>query len=612
MPDWPRFEAEHLNVLDYGADPSGASDSAPAFNAALDAANAQPHGTVYAPPGDYRWDSNVTTHAFTNLLGPGWPECRIVSRMLTGDILTMEGASGIDGFWMVVPYATATSGATLSGTPQTIAMTLTAFLVDFPSSGTGRISLTNGTWTAISWTGKTGSSLTGCTGSGAFSAGAPIVARSSGDGIDTGANTLCRIANLYMQNHFTAIHTGGVSNWILDCWIRDCIDGGILCDIDDGTPYIRNLWLDSIYAQPAYGVRCTQGSIIMSDSNIMRARIGLDFPMAAGGAFSPFICNCFLDNCADAGLSITGPGSPNVFDRGKFVQCWFASSTNGAVLNNTGIRGVDFDHCDFYLNSANGLQLLAAEEVGINFCRFANNTTAGINAAVTGGTPDVAVMNSLVGPVGTSLTGNGTGIIVSGTIKSLRVVGNNLAGNTGRALDDTSTIANPGQRQIVANTGLSVMPRPRTTSTTITNTTEAVITDGGQFYIPANTLNIGTTFFLNAHGVISATSPTLLPRFRVGTNGTTADTQICATAANNATSGTGWAVMGYVTIRTLGSSGTAIGNLAYEGTTPARTAQTATITINTTVNNFLSFTLQAGGTGITVTPTHAFWQVVQQ
>lgn len=611
MPDWPVAKGTYLNVLDYGADPLGSLDSASAFNAALDVANAMPHGTVYVPPGDYRWDSNVTAHAFTRLLGAGMFECRIVSRMLTGDILTMEGASAIEGFWMVVPYATATSGATLSGTPQTIAMTLTAFLVDFPSSGTGRINLTNGTWTAITWTGKTASSLTGCTGSGAFSAGAAIIARSSGAGINTGINSLVTMRDLYMQNHYDTINTGGVACWIDDVWIRDAINGGILADLDDGTPYIHNLWMDSIYAQPAYGVRCTQGSIIMSDSNIMRARIGLDFPIATGGIFSPFIVNCFLDNCADAGMSITGPGSPNVFDRGKFCQCWFSSSVNGVVLNNTGIRGVDFVDCDFYINSANGLQLLAAEEVGIDFCRFANNTTAGINAAVTGGSPDVAIMNSLVGPVGTSLTGNGTGIILSGTLKTLRIMGNNLHGNTGAPLSDTSTVANVDQKQIVANTGLAVASRPRIVSTTISGTTEAVVAEA-QISLPANSLRVGTSFILNAHGIITATGPTILPRLRIGTAGTTSDTQICATAATTITTATGWAVTAYFTIRTIGSSGTGIGNLALEGSTPARTAQSATVTVNTTVANFLSFTLQGGGTSPIITPVVAIWQVPQQ
>jgi len=613
MPDWPTVKGPYLNVLDYGADPNGTADSAGAFNAALDAANAMPHGTVYVPPGDYRIASNVTIHAFTRLLGAGMFECRVVSQMLTGDIFTMEGASMIEGFWLVVPYVTATSGGTLSGTPQTIALTSVAFIGDFPTSGTGRISLTNGNWTAITWTGKTGTSLTGCTGTGAFSAGAIIIARSADAGINTGINTLITIRDLYMQNHFTAIDTGGVACWIDDVWIRDTINVGILSDIDDGTPYIHNLWMDSIYAQPDAGVRVTQGSIIMSDSNIMRAKIGLDFPIAAGGIFSPFVVNCFLDNCATAGMSITGPGTPNVFDRGKFCQCWFSSSTNGVVLNNTGIRGVDFVDCDFYLNSANGVQILAAEEVGIDFCRAANNTTAGVNAPVTGGTPDIAIMNSLIGPVGTSLIGNGQGVITSGTIRSLRIVGNNLAGNTGAALNDTSTIADPGQRQIVANTGLAVASRPNVSATTISGTTETVTTTwGGRIYIPANTLNVGTTFILNAFVIITATSPTILPRIRLGTAGTTADTAVCATAATAVTSGTGAVVTAMVTIRTVGSSGTAVGNLILDASTSARTAQTATVTVNTTVANYLSLTLTGGGTSPVMTPANVAWQVAQQ
>lgn len=600
------------DVVEYGADPLGVTDSLAAFNLALAVANAAPHGVVYVPSGDYRFSAGFSIPAFVRLLGAGMYECRLVQQFTTGDFITMGGASTIEGFWIVGAYVTTTAGGTLSATPQTIAMTSTAFIGDFPISGTGTIQAAAGTWIAITWTGKTSNSLTGCTGSGAFNAGAIVDVRSAGAGINTGVNTLVTIRDLYIQNQYVAIDTGGVSNWIEDIWIRDTISVGILCDIDDGTSYIRNLWLDSIYSQPAAGVRVTQGSIIMSDSNIMRARIGLDFPIAAGGIFSPFVINCFLDNCADAGMSITGPGTPNVFDRGKFCQCWFSSSTNGVVLNNTGIRGVDFVDSDFYLNSANGLQLLAAQEVGIEFCRFANNTTAGINAPVTGGPPDLAVKNCLVGPVGSSLTGNGQGIITSGTLNSLAITNNNLAGNTGAALNEGSTVANPGQKIITDNAGLSVPPAPMVTTPATFAAVETVITAGGQLYLPANSLLVGTTIKVTCFGIISATTPTLLARLRIGTAGTTADTQACATAAAAVATTTGWFVEGLFTVRTIGSGGTCLGNILLEGTAPIKTAQTATVAVNTTVANFLSFTLIGGGTTPVVTVVQAFMEIVKQ
>lgn len=602
-----------IDVTSYGADPSGATDSLAAFNSALSAADTLPHGIVYVPPGDYRFSAGFTIPAFVRLMGSGMFNCRLVQQFTTGDFITMGGASMIEGFWIVGAYVTTTAGGTLSATPQTIALTSTAFLADFPSSGSGSISLTNGTWTTITWTGKTATALTGCTGVGAFSASTIIDAKTAGAGINTGANTLVTIRDLYIQNQYVAIDTGGVSNWIEDVWIRDCISGGVLCDIDDGTSYIHNLWLDTIYAQPAFGVRCTQGSIIMSDSNIMRARIGLDFPIAVGGIFSPFVVNCFLDNCADAGMSITGPGTPNVFDRGKFCQCWFSSSTNGVVLNNTGIRGVDFVDCDLYLNSANGIQLLAAQEVGIDFCRAANNTTAGLNAPVTGGPPDLAVMNSLFGPVGTSLTGNGQGIIVSGTLASIRIVGNNLSGNTGLSLNDTSTVANPGQKLIDGNQGLSVAPAPLVATPAAITTTEVIVS---QMYLPANSLTVGTTIRWQARGTVTGTSPTVGPKARIGTLGTTADTQAATLTAGVHTSGAGWYSEGWFTVRSLGSGGACIAGVMTYGdnlvTGTRMSPQAATVAINTTVANFLSFTLIGTGTTPSITVVQSLIEVVRQ
>jgi hypothetical protein len=48
-----------VNVLDYGADPTGAADSAPAFTAAMNAVPLGGHGSVFVPNGTYRLGSFV-------------------------------------------------------------------------------------------------------------------------------------------------------------------------------------------------------------------------------------------------------------------------------------------------------------------------------------------------------------------------------------------------------------------------------------------------------------------------------------------------------------------------------------------------------------------------
>ena len=48
-----------LNILDFGADPTGVADSAPAINAAITAANATNGGAVYVPTGTFRCESQI-------------------------------------------------------------------------------------------------------------------------------------------------------------------------------------------------------------------------------------------------------------------------------------------------------------------------------------------------------------------------------------------------------------------------------------------------------------------------------------------------------------------------------------------------------------------------
>jgi hypothetical protein len=151
--------------------------------------------------------------------------------------------------------------------------------------------------------------------------------------------------------------------------------------------------------------------------------------------------------------------------------------------------------------------------------------------------------------------------------------------------------------------GLAI-PRPLSVAPATFGATETILY---QVLMPANTLLAGTTIGITAHGLITATSPTLLPRLRVGTLGTTGDAQVCALSAGAAiTSGTGWRIDSSFTVRTIGSGGTCVGSLHLAATAPTKSAQTATVAINTTVQTYLSLTGIGGGTTPVVTLLQAF------
>lgn len=157
--------------------------------------------------------------------------------------------------------------------------------------------------------------------------------------------------------------------------------------------------------------------------------------------------------------------------------------------------------------------------------------------------------------------------------------------------------------------GLAI-PRPVSTAPPTFGATETIVY---QVPIPANTLQVGSTIGITAHGIITATSPTILPRLRCGTLGTIGDAQVAALSAGAAiATGTGWRLSASWTCRAIGAGGTCVGTFTLDATAPAKSPTTATTAINTTVPLFLSLTAIGGGTTPVVTVVQAFVSSFQQ
>lgn len=78
--------AERFNVLDFGADPSGTGDSAPAFAAAMAAVASGAFGRLFVPRGTYRLNSIVNQPSGRSI-GVEWDD---------GAVLTGSGGLGVD------------------------------------------------------------------------------------------------------------------------------------------------------------------------------------------------------------------------------------------------------------------------------------------------------------------------------------------------------------------------------------------------------------------------------------------------------------------------------------------------------------------------------------
>lgn len=346
---------------------------------------------------------------------------------------------------------------------------------------------------------------------------------------------------------------------------------------------------------------------------------------ATGVVSALYFTNVFFDQ-ATLGSTVKFMGTAAI-SRTKFVQCGITNGNGGTVAceiagtgTGTGIpEAIDFLLCDFYNNgfagTITGILVTGVRGFDVRFCRIAG-FTFGIDVTPynANGITNFNISGCTIGPT-ENFAANGTGIrINAGSFQygQSLIVGNDLSGNTTAALVNNGTYAASAPLQLAENLGLAVAPVPVVTTPATVAATETVI---HQIALPANALLVGTTFRVRAHGTISAAAAgTFAARVRLGTAGSSADVQVCGTALSGSViAAIGWSVDAVVTVRTIGVGGTALGNLAQIlGATPLLTAQTATVAVNTTVADFLSITVQGGGTTPVITIVNAFIDIIKQ
>lgn len=142
------------------------------------------------------------------------------------------------------------------------------------------------------------------------------------------------------------------------------------------------------------------------------------------------------------------------------------------------------------------------------------------------------------------------------------------------------------------------------------NTVETLITPA--FQIPANFLQVGTTYRITVSGTCTSTVANLSTfTIRIGTNGTVADVSVATITCTAAASGTTipFTATFLVTIRSIGAGGTCMGSgmIVNTGVTGISSngvgggGSTATAAVNTTVANFLEVTYKSAATTTTCT-----------
>jgi len=144
-------------------------------------------------------------------------------------------------------------------------------------------------------------------------------------------------------------------------------------------------------------------------------------------------------------------------------------------------------------------------------------------------------------------------------------------------------------------------------TTTISTATETYVTP--TYLIAANTLVAGQAYKLTISGYYSlSANQTTAFNLRLGTAGTTADTLIAGLTGSTTNVGTvGFVIQCQLTVRTIGSSGSAIGIVSVVGGgsgiygtgANAIYAGNSAVTVNTTGALYLGLSISAGGTSNT-------------
>jgi hypothetical protein len=142
-------------------------------------------------------------------------------------------------------------------------------------------------------------------------------------------------------------------------------------------------------------------------------------------------------------------------------------------------------------------------------------------------------------------------------------------------------------------------------NTTVTAAATTTIAGGSTISIPANTLQVGSTFKITIIGSFTGTATATAFRVHLGTAGTNADAIIYTSSVTGAV-GTAQAWIEIVfTIRTVGASGTLQGTTVIHqnsatgvsNATISVVAGTTTTAPNTTVNNFMTVSVLSAASG---------------
>ena len=367
---------ESVSVLDFGADPTGVTDSTLQIQAAIDSIPAHPlGGSVYLPTGTYKVSAPILVNKSVYFYGDGYGT-NIQTSSATANVLVASAERFHVSNLRITSSVTRTAG----------------WYIDVLAGG-NRSRISNFEM------------------DGAFG------------GIRTNATASLTIENGQL---FNGTPSTGVAIKVengLDLTIRDILTDSAT-NIFAGI-YIKNAGDVAIedsqllHAGQALYIECGSGegalSIWANNTFFDTSDRGLYMLASNGGN----IARCLFDQCWFA-------ASVN--------QNILMATATGGLIN-----GIDFNGCHIFLAGADGVLISDSGCSNIKFhdCSVSQNTLSGIKLGSN--VSNVSIQDSIVGS-GYGLLGNTDGVTVSaGTGGNLQICNNKLTGNTSSNFNNAST-----------------------------------------------------------------------------------------------------------------------------------------------------------------------------
>lgn len=338
---------------------------------------------------------------------------------------------------------------------------------------------------------------------------------------------------------------------------------------------------------------------------IVRMGIGINW-QSASVAYGMIFINCHIQFCTTGAQPL---GENNVFIGGLIGNNTTGLSFAGAAEGQ--LFGVAFDDNDptAGTNGAINISNINAR-ISLDGCRF-ENAGNGKSVYIVQSAGSVSMVSGAFQNDLTSGTAAPGFVTQTGGISKYDGVWHGLGGaqaftqiynpTSPASIQVVNPIVAPGSNVATALASLNWLPnsydQALTTATATATTTETIIK---QRIVPLNTTDVGTTFRVEAHGTQVTANTSLIWRLHYGPLGTTADPIVFATIAVAVATTAGAYIQGVATIRTVGNTGTIIGNAVSQGTTSTSSLTTATVLANSTQTNILTITATAAVGVLTV------------